>query len=72
MAYEHRDNIDRAKFMDGYVMFEDLENNTQANDLKSIVTGAYASGQQVKHKGDIVETIMEMGIICRDENHEGP
>eukprot|EP00972_Heterocapsa_arctica_P053930 7944012-Heterocapsa_arctica.AAC.1 len=39
MAYEHRDNIDRAKLIDGYIMFDNLENNIQMNDLKSIVTG---------------------------------
>eukprot|EP00972_Heterocapsa_arctica_P099943 14739741-Heterocapsa_arctica.AAC.1 len=70
MSYGHRAKRDRATFMARYIMFEDLENKAHMKALKSIVTGAYASGQNVKHKGDIVEIIMEMGFNCSDGNYE--
>eukprot|EP00972_Heterocapsa_arctica_P061497 9069587-Heterocapsa_arctica.AAC.1 len=60
MSYGHRVKRDRATFMARYIMFEDLENKTHMKALKSIVTCVYASGQKVKHKGDIVEIIMGM------------
>eukprot|EP00972_Heterocapsa_arctica_P043835 6472774-Heterocapsa_arctica.AAC.1 len=59
MSYGHRFNRDRAHFMAGYIMFEDWE-NMRTKALTSMGTDAYASVQKAKHKGYIVELIMEM------------
>eukprot|EP00972_Heterocapsa_arctica_P013547 1997437-Heterocapsa_arctica.AAC.1 len=70
MSYGHRATRDRAKLMARYIMYDDLEHKAHMKALESIETGAYASDQQVKHEGDIVEIIMAMGFNCRDGNYE--